>query len=96
MEKFENPAKIKKSFEIKYQNDDDDEIFIVHDEEEDDQDCLFVSDPKSLLSQSEQIKTETLNPFVDNLANIDNLANSEVLPEISNKLDVLINDNYIN
>ena len=49
MEKFENPEKIKKSFEIKYQNDDDDEIFIVHDED-DDQDSLFVSDPKSILS----------------------------------------------
>ena len=89
MEKFENPEKIKKSFEIKYQNDDDDEIFIVHDEE-DEQDSLFVSDPKPLLSQSEQSKTETLNPFVDNLAN------SEILPEISNKLDVVINDNYLN
>jgi hypothetical protein len=50
MEKFENPEKIKKSFEIKYLNDDDDEIFIVHDEEEDDQDSLFVTDPKALLS----------------------------------------------
>lgn len=92
MEKFENPEKIKKSFEIKYQNDDDDEIFIVHDEEEedDDQDSLFVSDPKSILSQSEQVKTETLNPFVESLAN------SEILPEISNKLDVIINDDYIN
>jgi hypothetical protein len=53
MEKFENPEKIKKSFEIKYQNDDDDEIFIVHDEEDDDQDSLFVNDSKSHLRQSE-------------------------------------------
>ena len=42
MEKFENPEKVKKSFEIKYQNDDDDEIFIVHDEEDEDQDSLFI------------------------------------------------------
>lgn len=82
MEKFDNPDKIKKSFEIKYPNDDDDEIFIVH-EEDDDQDSLFVTDPKSALSQSERVKTESpLNPFEDNLAN------SEMLPEISNKLDV--------
>lgn len=87
MEKFENPDKIKKSFEIKYQNDDDDEIFIVH-EEEDDQDSLFVTGPSSL-TQSEQPKSETLNPFKDTLAN------SERLPELPNKLDVLINDNYI-
>lgn len=44
MDKFDDPKKVKKSFEIKYQNDDDDEIFIVH--EEDDQDSLFVQDPK--------------------------------------------------
>ena len=43
MEKFDNPNKIKKSFEVKYQNDDDDEIFIVHDEE-DDQDQFFVNE----------------------------------------------------
>ena len=35
MQKFDDPKKVKKSFEIKYQNDDDDEIFIVHDEDDD-------------------------------------------------------------
>jgi hypothetical protein len=56
----------------------------VHDEEQDE---LFVSEPKALLAQSEQTKTEgPLNPFEDNLAN------SERLPT---KLDVLIQDNYI-
>ena len=50
IEKFENPKNVKKSFEIRYQNDDDDDIFIVHDGEEegeakpneDDQDDLFL------------------------------------------------------
>jgi len=49
MQKFDDPKKVKKSFEIKYQNDDDDEIFIVHDED-DDQDSLFVQDPKQGLA----------------------------------------------
>lgn len=86
MNKFDDPTKIKKSFEVKYQNDDDDEIFIVH--EEDDQEQFFVQEPKQL-AQSEQPSksSEPINPFKDTLAN------SERLPS---KLDVLINDNYMN
>ena len=34
--KLANPVNVKKSFEMKYENDDDDEIYIVHDEYEDD------------------------------------------------------------
>lgn len=34
IEKIENPKNVKKSFELRYQNDDDDDIFIVHDGEE--------------------------------------------------------------
>lgn len=52
IEKIENPQNVKKSFELRYQNDDDDDIFIVHDgeeedegEKEDDQDNLFMEPP---------------------------------------------------
>lgn len=51
IEKIENPKNVKKSFELRYQNDDDDEIFIVHDGEEEgeqeknDQDNLFLEPP---------------------------------------------------
>ena len=34
MEKFNDPKNVKKSFEIKVENDDDDEIFIVHEAED--------------------------------------------------------------
>lgn len=36
MEKFNDPKNVKKSFEVKVENDDDDEIFIVHDADDED------------------------------------------------------------
>lgn len=41
LEKLHDPKNIKRSFELKVENDDDDDIFIVHEEEED-QNSLFV------------------------------------------------------
>ena len=35
MQKFNDPTNVKKSFEVKVENDDDDEIFIVHEEGDD-------------------------------------------------------------
>ena len=57
MQKFEDPTNVKKSFEVKVENDDDDEIFIVHEEGDDmpqDQDSLFVSAPSITDSKKEQ------------------------------------------
>jgi len=47
MEKFENPIIVKKSFELRYQNDDDDEIYITNelDENTDRKDSLFLMEP---------------------------------------------------
>ena len=64
IEKIENPKNVKKSFELRYQNDDDDEIFIVHDGEEegeqekDDQDNLFLEPPSLSFNIIDENKNE--------------------------------------
>merc|ERR1711935_570279 len=91
----------KKSFEMKIENDDDDEIFIVHEEGDENQNDLFVDgagfqDFGDAENEKKEIKnvegTETSptieNPFVDNLANSENLP-------VTQKLDVKINDDYL-
>ena len=83
---IDNPDKVKKSFEVKYQNDDDDEIFIVHDED-DEQDSLFVQTPKPLANSEQTTLSPIENPFKDNLAV------SEQLPVLQK---VEINDDYMN
>lgn len=58
LDKFNDPKNVKKSFEVKIENDDDDEIFIVHDEGDEndvqqDQDNLFIS-----ASSNVEVKTK--------------------------------------
>lgn len=49
MEKFENPINVKKSFELRYQNEDDDEIYITNEEDENpdkkDDQLMFFMEP---------------------------------------------------
>ena len=68
MEKFNDPKNVKKSFEIKVENDDDDEIFIVHDAEDEDgqeQDDLFVTPPSNIEVTTKAKTTETAPLFLD-------------------------------
>lgn len=68
MEKFNDPKNVKKSFEIKVENDDDDEIFIVHDADDEDaqeQDNLFVSAPSNVEVITKGKKTENTPLFLD-------------------------------
>ena len=83
------PTNTKKSFEIKVQTDDDDEIFIVHEEDEE-QANMFVSGEALNFSEAQpQMSNSVANPFKTNLFN------SELLPT-TNKIDVFVNDNYMN
>jgi hypothetical protein len=68
LEKFDDPKNVKKSFEVKIENDDDDEIFIVHDEGDDDeaqqeQDNLFVSAPTNVEVKAKTAQSTAL--FLD-------------------------------
>ena len=87
---------------MKVENDDDDEIFIVHEEGEEgaEQENLFVdgADFQNFddIDQENDKKGDdaaVLSPTIENPF-VDNLANSENLPA-TQKLDVKINDDYL-
>ena len=68
MEKFNDPKNVKKSFEIKVENDDDDEIFIVHDmddEEGQEQDNLFVTAPSNVEVTTKAKVSDSSPLFID-------------------------------
>lgn len=134
IEKIENPQNVKKSFELRCQNDDDDDIFIVHDGEgegdgeKDDQEDLFLEPPsmsfniidenkkdveeaeknQDVVSPTGEFEKIEFNPkdFQDSIGPnaeksgefnpfIDNLANSEAVPQTQKLEQVLIQDNYV-
>ena len=101
VEKLLDENQTKKSFEMKVENDDDDEIFIVHEEDDDNQDHLFAEgafqnfdDVNEETKNSEETKKESQSPTTVSNPFVDNLANSENLP-VTQKLEVKINDDYL-
>lgn len=101
VEKLLDENQTKKSFEMKVENDDDDEIFIVHEEDDDNQDHLFAEgafqnfdDINEESKNSEDTKRESQSPTTVSNPFVDNLANSENLP-VTQKLEVKINDDYL-